>query len=74
MNSSKLGRQVFLAAAALAAGAAWGHPNHADPGTTATLLHLLTEPDHLLMMLAAVVAVFVMAPKAERGRAQRKRD
>lgn len=74
MNSSKVGRQVILAAAALAAGAAWGHPNHADPGTTTTLLHLLTEPDHLLVMLAAIFAVFVLVPKFRRGRIQRKKD
>lgn len=54
MNSRKAVRQAVLALVALGAGFAFAHPNHAEPGTATTILHLLTEPDHLLAILAAV--------------------
>ena len=56
MDSRKAVRQAMLVLAALGAGAAFAHPNHAEPGTQATLLHLLTEPDHALALIAAVAA------------------
>ena len=56
MNSRKAARGIVIAIASLAAAAAWGHPNHADPGTNTTILHLITEPDHLLAIVAAVGA------------------
>ena len=54
MNSSKVIRQATLAIATLAASAAWAHPGHAEPGATTTLMHLLTEPDHLIALVAAI--------------------
>lgn len=57
MNPRKSAQRAVIAAATLAAAAAWGHPNHADPGAGATVAHLLTEPDHLLALLAAASAV-----------------
>jgi hydrogenase/urease accessory protein HupE len=54
MNPRKAIHRVAIAIASLAAAAASGHPNHADPGASTTILHLLTEPDHLLMIVAAV--------------------
>ena len=72
MNSRKALRQAVLVLAALGAGAALAHPNHAEPGATTTILHLLTEPDHLLMLLAAVVAAFALVPSGKRDRSARK--
>jgi hypothetical protein len=75
MNRSKAIRAVAIAGAALAATAAGAHPNHADPGTTTTLLHLLTEPDHVLMILGAVgvgIAAVRMGRRAGRGRRDRQ--
>jgi hypothetical protein len=54
MNSRKAIHQGVIAIASLAAVAAWGHPNHADPGAGTTILHLLTEPDHLLAIVGAL--------------------
>ena len=54
MNSRKAVRQVVLALVALGAGMAFAHPNHSEPGSTTTFLHLITEPDHLLALLAAL--------------------
>ena len=54
MNSRKAIQQGAIAIASLAGALAWGHPNHVDPGTSTTIFHLLTEPDHLLAILAAV--------------------
>lgn len=54
MNSRKAVQQLAVAIASVAAAAAWGHPNHADPGASTTILHLITEPDHLLALVAAV--------------------
>jgi len=72
MNSRKAVRQAVVILAALGAGVAFAHPNHAEPGTVTTFLHLLTEPDHLLMIIGAVVAVFALAPSRRRGRPSRK--
>ena len=73
MNSSKAIRQVILAIATLAATAAWAHPNHAEPGAPTTLLHLLTEPDHLLAIVAAIGAgAWAAARRRANGRAARK--
>lgn len=71
MDPRKALRQAVVILAALGAGAAWAHPNHAEPAVTTTFLHLLTEPDHLLVLLAAGVAVFALAP-GRRGRPSRK--
>jgi urease accessory protein len=67
MNSSKAIRQAAIAVATLAAGAAWAHPGHGDPSAVTTFFHLFTEPDHLLMLLVAGVAVFALAPSRRRG-------
>jgi hydrogenase/urease accessory protein HupE len=73
MNSSKVIRLATLATAALSAAAAWAHPNHAEPGTTTTLFHLLTEPDHALAIVAAIgVGVWAVLRGRARGRAVRK--
>ena len=71
MNSRKAVRQTLLALAALGAGVALAHPNHAEAGTTTTFLHLLTQPDHLLALLAAI-AVGVGAVADLRRRSDRK--
>jgi hydrogenase/urease accessory protein HupE len=70
MNSRKAVRLVVLALAALGAGMAFAHPNHSEPGSTTTFLHLLTEPDHLLALLAAL-AVGLGAFGGLRHRAER---
>jgi hydrogenase/urease accessory protein HupE len=72
MDSRKAVRQAVLVLAALGAGVASAHPNHAEPGTVVTFLHLLTEPDHLLVIIGAVVALFALAPTPRRGRRSRK--
>jgi hydrogenase/urease accessory protein HupE len=54
MNSRNAAQKITVAIASLAAALAWGHPNHAEPGTSTTILHLITEPDHLLAIVAAV--------------------
>jgi len=54
MNPRNAIQQAVITVATLAAATAWGHPNHADAASNTTLLHLLTEPDHLLMLFAAV--------------------
>lgn len=71
MNSRKTFQRALIAAVALATTAAWGHPNHAEQGANTTLLHLLTEPDHLLVLLAAV-GVGIWAVR--RGRNARRKD
>ena len=74
MDSRKAFRQAVLALAALGAGLAAAHPNHAEPGTTTTLLHLLTEPDHLLALVAAV-GFGIWAVRRQRGaRDKQRRD
>jgi hydrogenase/urease accessory protein HupE len=72
MNTRKAIHQAAIAMASLAAAAAWGHPNHADPGTHTTILHLLTEPDHLLMIVAAV-GVGIWAVRRRRGAGEKQR-
>lgn len=72
MHTRKAVRQAVLVLAALGAGVAFAHPNHAEPGTVTTFLHLLTEPDHLLVIIVAVVAVFALAPGRRRGGPSRK--
>ena len=72
MNSRKAVRQVVLALVALGAGAAFAHPNHSEPGTVTTFLHLFTEPDHMLMLLGAIGAVFALAPSRRRNRSSPK--
>ena len=71
MNSSKAIRRVTIAIATLAAGVAWAHPGHGEPGATTTLLHLLTEPDHLLAILA-VIGAGAWAVGRGHGRSARK--
>jgi hydrogenase/urease accessory protein HupE len=73
MNSRKAVPQVAVAIASLAAAAAWGHPNHADPGTSTTILHLITEPDHLLALVAAV-GVGVWAVRRHLAARKQRRD
>jgi hydrogenase/urease accessory protein HupE len=72
MDTRKAVRQAVLVLAALGAGVAFAHPNHAEPGTVTTFLHLLTEPDHLLVIIGAVVAAFALAPSRRRDRSARK--
>jgi hydrogenase/urease accessory protein HupE len=46
-----------MAALALAwSSGAWAHPGEHHDNLLATLLHLASEPDHLALMLAAVLA------------------
>jgi len=72
MHTRKAVRQAILVLAALGASAALAHPNHAEAAATTTFLHLLTEPDHMLVLLGAVVAVFALAPGRRRDRSSRK--
>jgi len=52
----------LIAFAALVPSAALAHPgDHSHAGVTANLRHLLTEPDHLAMLAAAVLAVALLA-------------
>jgi hydrogenase/urease accessory protein HupE len=73
MNLRKTIQRAVIGAASLAAAAAWAHPNHADANATASLLHLLTEPDHLLAILAAV-GVVAWAIRRNRGSRGTRRD
>ena len=52
----------FTAAAALLAAAplAWAHPAVFDGSALANLVHLLTEPDHLLILAGAGLSVGVL--------------
>ena len=73
MNSRKAVQRAVIAIATLCAAAAWGHPNHAEPGAQTTLLHLLTEPDHLLAIIAAV-GVGIWAVRRGRAGGKERRD
>ena len=73
MNSRKAVQHLAVAIASLAAAAAWGHPNHADPGASATILHLVTEPDHLLAIVAAV-GVGIWGVRRARAARRERRD
>lgn len=53
--------------------AAFAHPGD-HPGGFASLAHLLTEPDHLAMLLGAVALGFFIHRRLRRQRAQRRRD
>ena len=71
MNTRKAIQQGSIAIASLAGALAWGHPNHAEPGTTASILHLVTEPDHLLALAAAVGVVIWTVRRLRLARKQR---
>ena len=58
MEYTKALRRVSIIVAALVACAATAHPAHGSPdGESATLFHLLTQPDHLLVLIALVGAI-----------------
>jgi hydrogenase/urease accessory protein HupE len=60
----------LIAFAALVPSAALAHPgDHSHAGVAANLHHLLTEPDHLAMLAAAVLAVALLA-YLRKGRAE----
>ncbi len=71
MKLSRAIQDIAAAAAALGATAASAHPGHASGGVT-TLRHLLTEPDHVLMLLA-VAGVGIAAVVASRRGARQDR-
>ena len=71
MNTRKAIHQGSIAIASLAGALAWGHPNHADPGTSASILHLVTEPDHLLALVAAAGVVIWAVRRRRVARKQR---
>ncbi len=50
-------------------GAAWAHPGEHHETLLATLVHLFSEPDHLAMAAAAVIAG-VLGARALRRRAK----
>lgn len=52
----------FIAAASLLAVApvTWAHPGLFDGSVVANLAHLLTEPDHLLIMAGAGLAAGIL--------------
>lgn len=56
-------------------GVAWAHPGEHHGDMNQTLFHLMTEPDHLAMLVAAGiaggVAALVMRRRAARARARR---
>ena len=53
--------------------AAFAHPGD-HPGGFASLAHLLTEPDHLAMLLGAVALGYFIHRRVRQQRAQRRRD
>jgi hydrogenase/urease accessory protein HupE len=65
---------MVIAAAAFAAGTAFAHPGHGSPGATTTLTHLLTEPDHVLMLFAALAVGVIAVFRARRGRDSSRRQ
>ena len=52
----------FATAASLltAASASWAHPGLFDGSVVASLAHLLTQPDHLLILAGAGLAAGIM--------------
>jgi hypothetical protein len=65
-------RTVAAATLALFAGPAFAHPGHAvAPGTLAELSHLLTAPDHVLLLVGAPLLLLagaaVLALRAHAG-------
>lgn len=60
---------IFLALPA----AAFAHPGE-HPGGFASLAHLLTEPDHLAMILGAVAVGVFIYRKVRHQRARQRRD
>jgi hydrogenase/urease accessory protein HupE len=73
MNPRNALQRAAIAVAAAGALAAYGHPNHADAGANTTFLHLVTEPDHLLMIFAAV-AVGLWAARRRSASRKARRD
>ena len=80
MNRSSMGMATRSVAAGLAATmstvAAVAHPGHAATpafGFVEGLVHLLTEPDHLALLMLAVV-IGVAAARACRARRDARRD
>ena len=59
-------RMAILLAATLAAPAAWAHAGHHDEGLLATLLHTVTQHDHLIGVVALVI--LLAAVQGWRGR------
>jgi hydrogenase/urease accessory protein HupE len=72
MNPRNALQRAAIALASAGALAAYGHPNHADAGANTTFLHLLTEPDHLLMIVAAVAVGLWAARRRHAARKQRR--
>ena len=73
MDMSKAIHRIAVAAAAFSATGAWAHPGHGSGGTT-SLAHLLTEPDHVLMLLAVVAVGIAAIVSSRRGARQNRRD
>lgn len=72
MNPRNALQRAAIALASAGALSAYGHPNHADAGANTTFLHLVTEPDHLLMIVAAVAVGLWAARRRNVARRQRK--
>ena len=55
-----------------AAPVAWAHPALFDGGLLANLMHLLTQPDHLLLLagigVAAGIVIYITPKRNLRGR------
>lgn len=60
-----------LALLAAAPGAAFAHPGEHHGGLLDALMHLLGEPDHLAMLLGAVVVGLLLARRGAAARARR---
>jgi hydrogenase/urease accessory protein HupE len=73
MKAGKAIARVIVIGAALAAGAAWAHPGHGQPGSATTLIHLLTEPDHVLALLSVSGLAVAGIAASSSGREESRR-
>ncbi len=63
---------ALLALLAAAPGTALAHPGEHHGGLLDALMHLLGEPDHLAMLLGALVAGLLLARRSAAARARRQ--
>jgi hydrogenase/urease accessory protein HupE len=58
--------RTLLAIVMSGAGTALAHPGHGTAGESFSWIHFFTEPDHLLMILAAIVVLVLVARSGAR--------
>lgn len=65
--------KILMAFVLACSGYAWAHPGEHHDSLFATLVHLLTEPDHLAMAAAAIIVGALGAGVLRRRAAAKRR-